>query len=283
MALAVGANDGTGSCTPYIYNKVGAAPVAVYGATGKTTPDKGDTTVASFKVIAHRGFWKAQGSAQNSRTSLRKAIETGCYGSEIDLWLTPDGHLMVNHDRSFQGKVIMDTPAKECRKLTLSNGETMPELRDMLRIMKKSDGRTKLIIEIKDHKNASLDKKAASMTVKAVRKAGIEDMVEYISFSDVACEQVISDDPSAKVAALSGGISPAERHAKGYTGIDYNINEFRNHPDWVSEAHELGMEVNVWTVNSEKDIMEMAKLGVDYITTDEPVGALEIMSHFNGD
>lgn len=42
-------------------------------------------TSAQTRVIAHRGFWKTQGSAQNSITSLLKADSIGCYGSEFDV------------------------------------------------------------------------------------------------------------------------------------------------------------------------------------------------------
>ena len=34
------------------------------------------------KVIAHRGYWKTEGSAQNSIRSLERASEIGAYGSE---------------------------------------------------------------------------------------------------------------------------------------------------------------------------------------------------------
>ena len=32
------------------------------------------------EVVAHRGYWKAEGSAQNSVASLKKAIEIGARG-----------------------------------------------------------------------------------------------------------------------------------------------------------------------------------------------------------
>jgi glycerophosphoryl diester phosphodiesterase len=38
------------------------------------------------------------------------------------------------------------------------------------------------------------------------------------------------------------------------------------------------MKVNVWTVNKRKDIEKMIDLGVDYITTDEPLLVREIIS-----
>ena len=38
----------------------------------------------------------------------------------------------------------------------------------------------------------------------------------------------------------------------------------------MKKAHDLGMTVNVWTVNTPEKALEMLELGVDYITTDEP-------------
>jgi len=40
----------------------------------------------------------------------------------------------------------------------------------------------------------------------------------------------------------------------------------------------LGLKVNVWTVNKRKDIEKMIDLGVDYITTDEPLLVREIIN-----
>ena len=38
----------------------------------------------------------------------------------------------------------------------------------------------------------------------------------------------------------------------------------------VTMAHDLGMGVNVWTVNSESDMIKMINYGVDGIITDFP-------------
>ena len=37
----------------------------------------------------------------------------------------------------------------------------------------------------------------------------------------------------------------------------------------------------MWTVTSETDITEMMNRGVDYITTDDPLTALDIKAHFD--
>ena len=48
------------------------------------------------------------------------------------------------------------------------------------------------------------------------------------------------------------------------------MNVLRKHPGWVRDAHNRGMKVNVWTVNSTADMMEFISMGVDFITTDHP-------------
>ena len=45
----------------------------------------------------------------------------------------------------------------------------------------------------------------------------------------------------------------------------------KKHPEWVKQAHDLGLKVNVWTVNKEEDMQAMLDLGVDFITTNNPV------------
>ncbi len=56
-------------------------------------------TAAAFaqpKVIAHRGYWTAPNSAQNSFCFvLQKADSVGAFGSEMDVWLTADDKLIV--------------------------------------------------------------------------------------------------------------------------------------------------------------------------------------------
>ena len=42
------------------------------------------------------------------------------------------------------------------------------------------------------------------------------------------------------------------------------------HPEWIEEAHKLGLDVNVWTVNKEAEIDKFFDRGVDKVTTDIP-------------
>lgn len=53
---------------------------------------------AQAQVVAHRGFWKINRSAQNPLKSLQKVDSINAYGSETDIWLSSDAVPIVNHD-----------------------------------------------------------------------------------------------------------------------------------------------------------------------------------------
>ena len=230
---------------------------------------------AQTQVIAHRGFWKTEGSAQNSIAALKKAAEENLYGSEFDVQVTLDGKLIVNHDAKFQGFVIAETPFKELKKIKLKNGEKLPTLKKYLKAGKKQD--IQLILEIKSHKSKEVEDKMAADIVKMVKKMGLQKQVEYIAFSLNICEQLAKLTPESEIAYLNGNLPPAELKKKGINGIDYNQKVLEKHPEWVEEAHRLGMKVNVWTVNKEDMMRKFIDMKVDYITTDYPLETQKLL------
>ena len=230
---------------------------------------------AQTQVIAHRGFWKTEGSAQNSIAALEKAAEERLYGSEFDVQVTLDGKLIINHDAKFQGFVIAETPFKELKKIKLKNGEKLPTLKKYLKAGKKQD--IQLILEIKSHKSKEVEDKMAADIVKMVKKMGLQKQVEYIAFSLNICEQLAKLTPESEIAYLNGNLPPAELKKKGINGIDYNQKVLEKHPEWVEEAHRLGMKVNVWTVNKEDMMRKFIDMKVDYITTDYPLETQKLL------
>lgn len=231
---------------------------------------------AQTHVIAHRGFWETEHSAQNSITALNKAAENKLYGSEFDVQLTADGVVVVNHDDTIQGFTIGKTNYDNLKGLQLKNGEILPTLADYLQAGKKQAG-IQLILEIKPHKTKEQEDQIAETTVKMVKEYGLEKQVEYISFSMNICELLTKLTPNSAIAYLKSDVAPKELKAKGINGIDYHYKAIEKHPEWVKEAHELDMKVNVWTVNSLKDIQKMIDLKVDYITTDQPLEVTDLI------
>lgn len=233
--------------------------------------------VPGSKVIAHRGWWKyVDKETQNSRAAVRAAMEAGFYGCEIDVWITTDNVIYVNHDPSFGGVTIQTSNSSAVSALTLSNGEKMPTLEDLLKIMQEyPDSPTKLIIELKEHSVSTRMKACSQAATALVASYGLEPRVEYISFSLDACKQIRDFSPETPVAYLGGGMTPAGLAFFGIN-LDYHQDEFKNHPGWIEEAHDLRLTTNVWTVDNEATILDFNLAGVDFITTNVPDIAQEI-------
>jgi glycerophosphoryl diester phosphodiesterase len=231
---------------------------------------------ANTKVIAHRGYWDTAGSAQNSVTAFRKAQELDIYGSEFDVWITTDGVVVLNHDPTINGIRIDAVSYSVLKDITLSNGEKLPTLEDYLEQGKK-DPSTKLILEIKTHSSTEKNNTVTAAVVNKVREAGMTAQTEYIAFDFNICKKVIELQPGATVAYLNGDKTPQELKNAGINGIDYTQSVLTARPEWITQAHQLGMTVNIWTVNSESDLVKAINLGVDYITTDNPVTAKQLV------
>jgi len=232
---------------------------------------------AQTQVIAHRGFWKTEGSAQNSITALIKADSINCYGSEFDVWMTADKKLVVNHDATFKGVNIQSASFEKVTALKLSNGENLPSLEDYFKAAGRTKKSTKLILELKAHKTPAQETEAVAGIVEMVRKYGLESRMEYISFSLHAVKEFIRLAPDSPVYYLSGDLAPTKLKEIGCAGPDYSIRAFKTYPHWIKEAKELGLKVNVWTVNKKRDVEWFIKQGVDFITTDEPVMVQELI------
>ena len=135
----------------------------------------------------------------------------------------------------------------------------------------KKIGKTRLILEIKPHATSQRETEVVGKVVAQVKTAGLLNKTDYISFSIHAAKEVIRLLPEAQVAYLEGDLSPEEVKAAGCTGLDYHYRVFQKNPDWVKKAHDLGLTVNVWTVDKEEVMKEMIGQGVDFITTNQPV------------
>ncbi len=229
---------------------------------------------AQTKIVAHRGYWDCAGSAQNSITSLKLADKIGCYGSEFDVHLTKDGVIVVHHDQNV-GKIDIQTSTyKALKKERLKNGEKIPTLEQYLDAGK--DLSCKLVLEIKRQMVQSHEDSLVRQCVDLVKSKGLTDRIVWISFSGKACELLHQLLPDAHIQYLLGDWDPKTIKAKGLSGIDYEQKVIALHPEWIKECHDLGLVVNVWTVNDLNTINQFIKAGVDFITTNAPVEGLKL-------
>ncbi len=231
-------------------------------------------------IVAHRGFWNCEeaGYSQNSIASLRCAQEAGVWGSEFDVFITADDQLVVNHDAVFQGLEIEASTYDQVRELRLKNGEQVPNIDEYLTQGKKCST-TKLVYEVKSH-NISDERKdlIADLSMQKVKEYELgPDRVIFIAFSYRICKRIAENMPGYTVQYLSSNKTPEEVNADGINGIDYHGGSLKEHQEWVKEAQDLGMSVNVWTINKPEEMKFFYDLGVNQLTTDQPMVARETL------
>jgi len=221
---------------------------------------------ARNKVIAHRGAWKKHDVSNNSMSSLKYAIELGCEGSEIDVWMSQDDVVVLSHDPTIGGKVVEETSAEELSRIALKKGDFVPTLEETIECIKKQN-KTKLVIEIK---GTRVGKPIADSVVQLVHRMKAQGWVNYIAFGLEYLIRVKELDPTAEVAYLGSDKTLEELKAANMTGIDFHHSLFLKDTELAARARAMGLTTNVWTVNDEKGLETMLNQGMDYITTDEP-------------
>ena len=231
-------------------------------------------------IVAHRGFWNCDeaGYAKNSVAALRCAQEAGFWGSEFDVNMTSDGELIVYHDSDVEGRKIEEYPYSELKDFKIANGETIPTIDQYLEQGKKYP-ETMLVYELKPHSCSEVEDRFVEITYKKLEEHGLMDpeRVMFISFSLHMCEKIAKEHPEFTVQFLGSSKNPEELAKMGINGVDYNHMVFTLYKKWYRLARKNDMSVNAWTVNKDGDMRRMLKLGVDQLTTDNPLETREIM------
>lgn len=222
------------------------------------------------KVISHRGAWNVKGLPQNSIASLKEAEALGCYGSETDIWISADSVLIINHDTSYGGYIIEDTNSAVLANVKLTNNEQLPTL-EMYLVELMKQNKTKLIIEIKtSNKGLARSLACTQILVDKVHEMKADAWVEYIAFDYDVLKKIQACDPVAKIAYLNGDKTPAQASADKMTGLDYQSKIYKANENYSTDAKNLGLTLNVWTVDAAADMDYYIAKNFDYITTNQP-------------
>lgn len=250
-------------------------------------PDNGFPVIkqeGKIAIVAHRGFWKSEqgGMSENSIASLKAAQDAGLWGSECDIHITADDVVIVNHDPSINGKKIATSKYADFADDLLPNGERRPTIDEYL-VQTAKCKTTKLVIELKKQPSKDREDLLVKKTLDALKHHRLYDpnRVLFISFSKHMCDIIAKECPEFINQYLSMDfVANEDPHIYGsqaINGVDYQYRMFKAHPEWVKNAHDMGMSVNAWTVNKQDDILKMIDVGVDAITTNEPLLVRELL------
>jgi glycerophosphoryl diester phosphodiesterase len=222
-------------------------------------------------IVAHRGAWKKNNLPENSIAALRHAIDLKLAGSEFDVWRTADDSLVINHDAHYNKLLIEETNYTDLIKFKLSNGEKLPTLYEYIVEGRRNNKHTLLVCEIKPSEiSKERGKKTALMTVEIIKKLKAQKTTSYISFDYEILKQIRQVDPVTTLQYLEGNKTPKEVQSDNISGIDYHYSVFQKHPEWIKEAKENKITLNVWTVNDPEVMDWIIGNKFDYITTNEP-------------
>lgn len=229
-------------------------------------------------VIAHRG--DSAHYPENTLAAFEAAIQGGADALELDLHVCKTGEAIVIHDDSVDrttngsGKVA-DMTLDEIKALDAGGGEQIPTLGEVLELV---DGRAKLYIE---PKTSIMPPKDWSNTFSnAVEKGNWNyNQLVLVGAGYTTFYNIRDRDPNIHVApSFDSAAEPIVETAKYMGAKEVNIKYTEVPPELRERLQKEGIGLNVWTVDSEKDLLGVVNAGVDGIVTNEPELARRIVN-----
>jgi len=213
--------------------------------------------------IGHRGARAYE--PENTLRSFKKALELGVNAIELDVRRIKDGKLVVIHDnkvdRTTNGKgLVNELTLEEIKKLNTEKGEKIPTLEEALDFL---DKKVKILIELKE--TGFEDK-----LLEIIRSKSLEDNVIVISFHEEALRRIRELNDKIETGLIYVRHRNPIKAALSLKA-QYLLPLYRfTHSTLIRRAHENGLKVIVWTINTSEEAQEYAKKGVDGIASDKP-------------
>ncbi len=219
-------------------------------------------------IIGHRGAYDK--APENSLKGFKKAIELEADYIEFDVHKSQDGALVVIHGndilrRMRYNKSIDEMTLSELKKLDLGEGETIPELWEVLKLAK---GKINLLCEIK----------AKGISYEVISLLRDEDMLNSTIFQsfyvDVLLEvkKLEPESDLALIIPITEEYLPEWGKKKELIETVIKLNfpiietRFKNVDEvFVNYSHKHNLKVFVYPLNTKKIIDRYVTLGVDGI------------------
>ena len=205
-------------------------------------------------LLGHRGARNY--APENTIPAFELALQHGCDGIEFDVRRTSDGRSAVCHDRYFGGLEV-------CSNTFASLAAAESSLPTLEEVITRFCTRAFLYIVLKV---AGLEQ----ITLDALGRNPPQRGYVVASFLAEVISTMHALDASVPLGLICGRTHefavwpelPVSYVMPRYTLVTR---------DMVDEFHAADRRVLVWTVNSERDIREMAKLGVDGMLSDDTI------------
>lgn len=230
---------------------------------------------AGVKVIAHRGG--SSMAPENTLSAFKKAIEIKADFFELDIQVTSDDSLVIMHDgtvnRTTNGSGTLSAMTyAQIRALDAGTwfgaayaGEKVPTLSEALQLAKNDPNNIGIIAEIKASTSTIVEK-----TVKMIQDYKLTSRVVISSFDFAQISKVKTIDPTIKVQLFATATNAVIDQIKGING-EWVGSSGSVTKELLDYSHSKGVLFNSWTINTASQMTPLILLGVDAITTDNPV------------
>lgn len=235
-------------------------------------------------IYAHRG---ASGLfPENTMESFHAAVRRRANGIELDVQLTKDGKLVVIHDHTLERTTTGSGPVRqhtlqELRQLRADRGSSsriakarIPTLREVFTAFSVTPLR--FILELKNF--LSDQPNLEELVIEQIRRYQLTERTVISSFNFDSLLRIKELDPSQTTGLLYVGpiVRPWE------VALRYRANQLHVPMDQLSaqlvgKAHNHGLAVLGWTVNSAQDIRASLEMGVDGLITNYPGRARKLL------
>ena len=225
------------------------------------------------KIHGHRG---SKGThKENSLEAFHEAFICGAHGIELDLQMTADGEIVIQHDFKVQDRLIRDCKAAELDLVTLRQlCEKLGDWNYLVNLELKRNPR---------EPSLSHDPKlVANKVMNIIEEYGLQETVYYSSFDPKILKVIKERDPTATIGLLYIDEDFEAAYSSGQIFEESASILSPEHTALTKEAVEelkkRGYQVATWTVNEPEDWQRMMEMGVDEIITDFPRACLSALS-----
>lgn len=232
--------------------------------------------------IAHRGG--AALAPENTLAAFSNAIDIGADYFELDVQISSDDSLMIMHDNTINRTTngtgsVSSLTYTQLRSYDAGSkfnasfaGEKIPTLYESLMLAKNSANNIGVVIEIKTT--------AATVVHKVVKMVQDLDMRNRVIISSFTLSQITESktiDASIPVQLFVSTTSNSTIDQVAAINGEWIGSGGTVTADFLNYAHSKNVKFNSWTINSGSQMISLSQLGVDAITTDNPL-TLKIVS-----
>jgi len=287
-------------------------------AAGDRRPGRSPNPWPSRRVVAYAHQGGAFEAPSSTLFAIRRAVDRGATGVELDVHATADGVLVVCHDRTvdrttdgtgpiaglrFEELACLDNaywfvpgtdaergrpPADYCYRGRAPADPTFG-IAPLAGVLDLLDDYPGVVLNLDIKSTAPVVAPYEQALADLLHQRHYEDRTIVASFVDSATDAFRACAPD--IATSAGSLAVASFWQAVHGGEDIEAVPFQAlqvpyrtgdlvvvDEDLVGRAHQMGLAVHVWTVNDSDDMARLVSLEVDGIMTDLPTTLVDLLN-----